>query len=194
MSLETLKELIELYNVKLEEWRQNRGKDSERRNIIEEFSERAIMISGVEDEILYYFNESTETKRFNKPIFLWFIAATECPSSKYINSLLTILRMKGLTVEASSVDPYWKVLDLLQYMPEKMTEMIVPEILEIIEQANPSWSNDVMAKAFELVHWIAPADVEKNFIWRLSCSSNERLADNAKQWREWIEQDENEDE
>lgn len=102
--------------------------------------------------------------------------------------------MNDISAEESLETPYWRVLDLLQYMPCEMTDPIIPELLEIIELDNPSWSDEAIVKAFELVNFMVPSDKQKNFVWRLCSSPKERLSKNAKRWKEWIEVDESEDE
>lgn len=62
MSLDNLKELLELYDLKYKEWAKKRGKYLESRNIINEFYERASVIPEIEDKILSYFNETIEKK------------------------------------------------------------------------------------------------------------------------------------
>lgn len=193
MSTNDLKDILELYDFKLNECAKEkyRGYD---KSIIDEFCARVKMIVEVENEVLSYFQEAISTKIFKRPSFLWFVVAGECPTTIYINSLLELLKMRDLYLEDDVATPYWKVLDLLQYMPEEMTEPVAHEILEIIELDNLSWSDDDMVKAFEVANWIAPIDKEKDFIWRLCSSTKERLAKNAKRWKEWIECDEDEDE
>ncbi|MDF2804182.1 MAG: hypothetical protein K0S61_4086 [Anaerocolumna sp.] len=185
MSVNTVSNLIEVYSPKLV----MAGKTppySDVSKLLKEFSSEVHLLEGVEDEIESYLKEAIFSKKWGKDYDLWFIAVLEHPSMTCVNYLLSILD------ETDANFPYWKALDVLAYMPQSISENIVPRLIQIIESNNVAWSDEDLKKAFETLVWIGSKE-GIDFISRACDSSVGRIADMAKYWVSWMADDDDED-
>ncbi|MCP3776750.1 hypothetical protein NLX71_26295, partial [Paenibacillus sp. MZ04-78.2] len=136
-------------------------------------------------EIISYMKHSFLSKIWKDPQH-WIGSAIIHPSSRYLEYLLNIL-----SEEDTSAPHYW-ALDAIQYMPEDISELALPELKKLSKRINPSWSAAVVEKYFETIVWID--ENAEDFIATLVSSPSELVTFRAKYWMETFEAERKEDE
>lgn len=150
--------------------------------VINEFYEQVDLLVEIEDEIIFYLEESLSKREWGKYYNMWLGSAISHPSPRYIPYLFKILK------EPDSSYPHWKALDVLAYMPVSISEKAVPGLIQIMESYNPVWSEEVIKKFFETLLWIGDDD-GVSFIMDSRYSQNEKVARIAKDFVEQYELD-----
>lgn len=146
---------------------------------------RTLKHDDVEQDIISYIKENLKTKQWNNAPE-WIGSILYHPSSKYIDYLLKILN------EPNPTAPYYWALDVIQYMPETISELALPELKKLADHINQNWSESVIEKYFETIVW--NDENAEDFISTLVDSSNEKIAYRAKYWMETFEVERKEDE
>ena len=175
MSVDTVSNLIETYNPMI-----NIASEtppfSDVSKLLKEFANKVRSLGGIEDELLSYFKNNLNTKEWTD-YDLWCIAAIEHPSEQYIEYLLRALE------EQECEFHNWRTLDVLAHMPETVSKIAIPKLVQLIESNSPIWSEDIIDKAFETLVWIG-SDIGISFISKACDSSNKVVSEAAKYWNE----------
>lgn len=165
--------------------KENKRTQAERWKIIfDEFKNAIKNIANAEKEIAEYYENAMITGEWDYEQ-LWGMAALMYPSSTYLDIFFKILT----TVNASY--PHWMILDGLAYMPEELNLIITKRLQETIKLDNPSWGEDELKKAFEVLVWIGE-DEGIEFIEEQQQSEITRIAQMAKYWVERLNDDDEE--
>ncbi|WP_044640078.1 hypothetical protein [Risungbinella massiliensis] len=114
--------------------------------VLKLFSKECRELNNVEEEIVPYFRYGLEKQDWGRYSRLWFGSALEHPSSRYVPYLVKIAEDPDPTF------PHWFAFDTLSYLPEYITESCVPDLIKMMDcrNPNPSWSEDVIYKCFEI--------------------------------------------
>lgn len=181
--MNTINDVLNSFKPRIEE---NRKTQSERWNVIFNEFENAIKnIANAENEIAEYYENAMITGDWDY-INFWGLADLMYPSSTYLDIFFKILT----TVNASY--PHWMILDGLASMPEDFNLIITKRLQETIKLDNPSWGEDELKKAFEVLVWIGE-DEGIEFIEEQQQSEITRIAQMAKYWVEWLNDDDEEE-
>ncbi|QDX92979.1 hypothetical protein EEL30_12085 [Brevibacillus laterosporus] len=180
-SKRSLADLIRIYNEKMKTVARGEGQ-----KIRKSFGEqvRELTHEDVEKDIISYIKESLVTKQW-KNAHEWIGSALDHPSSQYIDYFLKILN------EQDSNAPHYWALDVIEYMPEIISETAIPQLKKLAENINPTWSEAVIEKYFETIVW--NDENAEEFISTLVNSSNEKISFRAKYWMETFEVERKED-
>ncbi|GEC93892.1 hypothetical protein [Brevibacillus brevis] len=181
-----LEQLIEMYGMAITTAGKNSAYDEVQKNL-EELGKEVELLDHdyVEREILSYIKHNLVTKSW-KNAQHWIGAALIHPSSRYLDCFLMVL-----SEEDPNAPHYW-VLDVIQYMPENISNLALPALKKLSEQINSSWSAAVIEKYFETVVW--NDENAEDFISTLVTSNNELVAFRAKYWMETFEVERKEEE
>jgi len=112
-----------------------------------EFISKVKDLKNVEEEIIAYLKKNINTGEWLDEHF-WIRAAITHPSEKYLDYYLKMTHINDKKV------PHWRTLDALAYMPKSLNPKIAEGIKECIQWDNPSWSEEDLKKAFEVLTWI----------------------------------------
>ena len=153
-----------------------------------EMEEQMKKITNAESEIEEYYKNGIQTGDWADIRKGWELAAIVHPSDRYFKDFLQILETKDNTY------PHWFILDTLAFMPEELWHSAAEVIKEAIDFNNPSWSDDVLHKAFEALDWIRDEDVI-TFIQQKCRSVDKRIAEMAEYrlhciYDDWDDEDE----
>lgn len=135
-----------------------------------EMKEQMRKITNAEGEIEEYYKNGIQTGNWEDK--MWEFAAIVHPSDRYFKYFLQILETKDDTY------PHWFILDTLAFMPEELWHSAAEVIKEAIDFNNPSWSDDVLHKAFEALDWISDENVIA-YIQQKCQSVDKRIAEMA---------------
>lgn len=138
-------------------------------------------IENAENEIAEYFKKGMETGNWEDERY-WAIAAITHPSNVYLEYFFAIIATDN------SLYPHWRILDVLAFMPKELHPIITENIKNTIDLCNPSWSKEDLKKAFEVIIWIGEEE-DIQFIYQKCNSENKRIANMAKYWVEWLEEE-----
>lgn len=103
------------------------------------------------------------------------------PSSHYLDYLFKILKSEDEHA------PYYWALDVIQYMPEEITDPIIPDLKALADPINPSWTYSDIEKYFEIIVW-KDEDAEQ-FCLSLANSPSELVVQRVNYWLENFEAD-----
>ena len=182
--MNTIKDVLNSFKPRIEEIRRN-PTGQKWREFDDEFENAIKNIANAENEIAEYYEKAMITGDWEYELF-WAMAALMYPSSTYLDIFFKILS----TVNASY--PHWRIMDILAYMPEELNLIITKRLQETIKLDNPSWGEDELKKAFEVLVWIGE-DEGVEFIEEQQQSDNVRIAQMAKYWVERLNDDDDEE-
>ena len=151
-----------------------------------EFISKVKDLKNVEEEIIAYLKKNINNGEWLDEHF-WIRAAITHPSEKYLDYYLKMIHINDKKV------PHWRTLDALAYMPKSLNPKIAEGIKECIQWDNPSWSEEDLKKAFEVLTWIGEEEDIK-FIEQVCNSPNRTIAKMAEYWIEYLKDDGDEEE
>lgn len=178
MSGNSIKEVINLYKPKIKE--AGRTPISENFSKLNKEMEKEIAkIMNSENEIAEYLKKGIQMGNWEDERY-WALASIIHPSDMYLEYFFEIIETND------SCYPHWRILDVLVFMPEDLHPVIAKGIKKAIELNNPSWSDEDLKKAFEVLTWIGgEEDIE--FIQQKCKSKIERIAKMAEYWMDWLD-------
>lgn len=146
-----------------------------------ETEEQMGRITDAESEIAEYYKKSVQTGDWEDEEY-WRLAAIVHPSDRYFEYFYKILE------KDDSNYPHWSVLDNLAWVPDELYPAAAKVIEKAIDLNNPSWSKDVLNKAFEALTWIGDKE-DIVFIQQKCQSEHKRIAEMAEYWMHNINDD-----
>lgn len=150
----------------------------------DEFLEEIKIINKAEEEILNYYNNSIITGVWENEAY-WAWAAITRPSEDYLECFSKVLQTND------SSFPHWRTLDVLAFMPKNLWPKCASIIERAIELDNPSWCEEDIKKAFEVLKWITD-DGGREFIKKECNSKNSKVSNMARYWLFWPDSKEDE--
>ncbi|MEY8746874.1 hypothetical protein [Paenibacillus xylanexedens] len=140
-----------------------------------EYTQEISNINDCEIELMKYLEHNLDTLQWDNEN-LWFIAIYEHPSPNYIPYFINILKC---SLPKNVV--YYRVLDILSYMPDDMSQLALPQLYLFIDEINPNWSEEVIEKYFEAVIMINDSE-PMNFLRKAVNSPNPNFSFYADYW------------
>ena len=181
MIFQTIKQLIDFYDPKMIEAGKIRD-FAKVHKLNSEYIKGVKSLKDAESEIIEYLENGISTGNWPRA-YRWLPAAITCPSEKYVNYYLKMIRINDSRV------PFWKTLDALAYMPKSVTPQIIEGLKEAIELNNPSWSEEDLKKSFEVLMWIGDKE-EVKYISDMRKFEVPRIAEMSEYWDKWLKEDE----
>lgn len=181
-----LEKLIEMYSSAI----RAAGENSDYKEVqkkLEEFRQDAILLDHghVEEEIIAYMKHGFLSKSWKDPQH-WIGSTIIHPSSRYLEYLLKIL-----SEEDTTAPRYW-ALDAIQYMPEDISQLALPELKKLSKRIHSLWSTADIEKYLETIAWMD--ENAEDFIAALVSSPSELVSYRAKLWMDNFEAERKEDE